>query len=135
MRPNLIFGIDRYLRYEPRELLHIFHKQLHFRIEPQVANKMSKMSLKTAMKLLSIFGIEAQSFLNFDHFGFKYKENKQNLAKFPISGSKVAKNFRFEPRELLMICYDFRKSEPRRVQNAVDYEKKMRSELLRFSKI
>ena len=37
-----------------------FYKQLHFRVEPQVANEKSKMSLKIAMKWLSIFGIEAQ---------------------------------------------------------------------------
>ena len=37
-----------------------FYKQPHFRVEPQVAIKIPKMRLKVAMKLLSIFGIEAQ---------------------------------------------------------------------------
>ena len=37
-----------------------FYKQPHFRVEPRVAIKNPKMRLKVAMKLLSIFGIEAQ---------------------------------------------------------------------------
>ena len=45
---------------------------------------------------------------------------QQNLAEFLISGSKVANNFRFKPRELLTSCYDFRKSDLRRVQNGVE---------------
>ena len=36
------------------------YKQPHFRVEPRVAIKIPKMRLKVAMKLLSIFGIEAQ---------------------------------------------------------------------------
>ena len=40
--------------------LHFFYKQLHFRVEPRVAIKIPKMRIKVAMKLLSIFGIEAQ---------------------------------------------------------------------------
>ena len=41
--------------------LHIFfNKQPHFRVKPRVAIKIPKMRLKVAMKLLSIFGIEAQ---------------------------------------------------------------------------
>ena len=37
--------------------------QTHFRVEPRVALKIPKMTLKVAMKLLSIFGIEAQGCL------------------------------------------------------------------------
>ena len=37
-----------------------FYKQPHFRVEPRVAIKITKMRLKVAMKLLSIYGIEAQ---------------------------------------------------------------------------
>ena len=69
-----------------------------------------------------IFGIDAQSSLNFDHFKFKRKTSII-WQKFPISGSKVAKNFRFEPLEFLTSCYEFRKSEPRRVENGVAYKK------------
>ena len=57
---------------------------------------MSNLSLKFAMMLLSIFGINAQSCLNFDHLRNKSNENNQYFAKFPISGLNVAKNFRFE---------------------------------------
>ena len=41
-------------------LYRFFYKQPHFRVEPRVAIKIPKMRLKVAMKLLSIFGIEAQ---------------------------------------------------------------------------
>ena len=44
------------------------------------------------MKLLIIFGIEAQSCLNFDHFRFKCKEN-----------SKIWLNSRFQAQKLLRI--------------------------------
>ena len=37
-----------------------FYKQPHFRVEPRVSIEFPKMRLKVAMKLLSIFGIEAQ---------------------------------------------------------------------------
>ena len=37
-----------------------FYKQPHFRVEPRVAIKIPKMRLEVAMKLLSIFAIEAQ---------------------------------------------------------------------------
>ena len=37
-----------------------FYKQPHFRVEPRVAIKIPKMRLKVAMKLLSIFEIEAE---------------------------------------------------------------------------
>ena len=37
-----------------------FYMQPHFRVEPRVAIKIPKMRLKVAMKLLSIFAIEAQ---------------------------------------------------------------------------
>ena len=41
------------------------------------------MRLKVAMKLLSIFGIEAQGCPKlFDNFGLKSMKNKQKLAKF-----------------------------------------------------
>ena len=50
------------------------------------------MSFKIAMKLLSIFGIDAQSCLNFDHFRFKCKENKQNLTKFRFQAQKLLKS-------------------------------------------
>ena len=36
------------------------YKEPHFRVEPRVAIKIPKMRLKVAMKLLSIFEIEAQ---------------------------------------------------------------------------
>jgi hypothetical protein len=42
------------------------------------------MSLKIAMKLLSFFGIDDQKLLKFR------QANMQTLAKFQISGSKVA---------------------------------------------
>ena len=38
---------------------HFFYQQPHFRVEPRVAIKIPKMRLKVAMKLPSIFGIEA----------------------------------------------------------------------------
>ena len=45
----------------PGFLLHsFFYKQPHFRVEPRVAIKIPKMRFKVDMKLLSIFGIEAQ---------------------------------------------------------------------------
>ena len=43
--------------------IHFFYKQRHFRVEPRVAIKIPKMRLKVAMKLLSIFGIEAHGCL------------------------------------------------------------------------
>ena len=43
-------------------MLHIFfYKQLHFRLSLELLPKVPKMSLKVAMKLLTIFEIEAQS--------------------------------------------------------------------------
>ena len=39
---------------------HFFYKQPHFQVEPRVAMKISEMRLKVAIRLLSIFGIEAQ---------------------------------------------------------------------------
>ena len=38
----------------------LFYKQPHFQVEPRVAMKISEMRLKVAIRLLSIFGIEAQ---------------------------------------------------------------------------
>ena len=45
---------------KPILFTHFFYKQPHFRVEPRVAMKLLKMRLKVAMKLLSIFGIEAE---------------------------------------------------------------------------
>ena len=51
---------------------HFFYKQPHhFRVEPRVATKIPKMRLKVALKLLSIFGIEAQVAQLFDNLGLK----------------------------------------------------------------
>ena len=47
------------------------------------------MRLKVAMKLLSIFGIEAKVTKLFDNFKLKCMEKKQKLAKL----TKAAKNF------------------------------------------
>ena len=47
------------------------------------------MRLKVAMKLPSIFGIEAKVVKLFDNFRCKCMENKQKLAKL----TNVAKNF------------------------------------------
>ena len=49
-------------------------------------------SLKIAMKLLCIFAINAESCLNFDHFKYKFTENKQ-----------IWQNFRFQAQKLLRI--------------------------------
>ena len=50
---NLVWDTCRHL------FTHFFYKQSHFRVEPRVAIKIPKMRLKVAMKLLSIFEIEA----------------------------------------------------------------------------
>ena len=39
---------------------HFFYNQPYFRVEPRVAIKIPEMTFKVAIKLLSIFGIEAQ---------------------------------------------------------------------------
>ena len=66
-----------------------FYKQPNFRVEPRDAIKNPKMRLKVAMKLLSIFGIEAEVAKLLHNFSLKCMENKQKLAKL----TKVAKNF------------------------------------------
>ena len=43
-----------------RKYYTFFYNQPHFRVEPRVAIKIPKIRLKVALKLLSIFGIEAQ---------------------------------------------------------------------------
>ena len=70
--------------------IHIFFisKQPHFRVEPRVAMKITKMRLKVAMKLLSISGIEAKVATFFDNLTLKCMKTKQKLAKL----TKVAKN-------------------------------------------
>ena len=88
-----------------------FYKQLDFQVEPRVPNKMSKMSLKIAMKLLSIFEID-------NKVAYILKKNHK-FGKISDSSFKVSENYQFEIRELLTTCYDFRKSEPRRVQKCV----------------
>ena len=51
--------INRASKY-PGSYTLFFYKQPHFRVEPRVAIKIPKMRFKVAMKLLIIFGIEAQ---------------------------------------------------------------------------
>ena len=70
---------------------------------------MSLMNLKIGKKLLSIFGIEAQGCLNFDHFRFKYKGKRAKLSKISDLRQKITKNFRFEARELLTKLLRFSK--------------------------
>ena len=62
---------------------HIFESSLEFAI------KNPKMRFKVAMKLLSIFGIEAKVAKLLHNFSLKCIENKQKLEKL----TKVAKNF------------------------------------------
>ena len=54
------FFLNPLTKTSSNEHIHFFYKQPHFRVEPRVAIKIIKMRLKVAMKLLSIFGIEAQ---------------------------------------------------------------------------
>ena len=75
------------------------------------------MRLKVAMKLLSIFGIEAEVAKLLHNFSLKCMENKQNLAKL----TNVAKNFLLKAQKLLRI-YDLR-------------TRQWLAKLLRFSKI
>ena len=79
----------------------ILYKQPHFRVESRVTIKLPKMRLKVALKLLYFFQNRGLRLLKFWQFSVKCKKSKQNWA----------------------FCCDFRKSETRRVENAVAYKK------------
>ena len=84
-----------------------FYQQPHFRVEPRVAIKFPKNNFKASMKLLSIFSIEAQDCLIFDHFSVKCKKNKkirQFLGKYQAQKLLRISSLRME--SCWRGCYD-----------------------------